>query len=148
MVSVIIDIFKPVPYQRDEAKKMDHLHALIIEDNAKNIWVLATMLSKEGVSHTELNNPNQLEEVLQNLEWVDVVFVDLEMQGRSGYDVLDLLKADNRFQSVPVVAYTVHLSEINKAHEVGFHSFLSKPLDSERFPEQLAKILQGEHVWA
>jgi CheY-like chemotaxis protein len=122
-------------------------HALIIEDNGKNIHVLASLLQREGVSHTDLSDPTLLEEVLQTLEQVDVVFLDLEMQGRSGYDVLGLLKEDPRFQSVPVVAYTVHVSEINNAYQVGFHSFLPKPLDSERFSEQLAKILQGERVW-
>jgi hypothetical protein len=46
------------------------------------------------------------------------------------------------------VAYTVHVSEINTVYQMGFHSFLGKPLDSDLFPDQLARILRGERVWA
>jgi CheY-like chemotaxis protein len=85
--------------------------------------------------------------VLNELAAIDVVFLDLEMPGANGYQVLEKLRADPRFQSVPVVAYTVHVSEISVAHEQGFHSFLGKPLDADRFPDQLARILSGESVW-
>jgi CheY-like chemotaxis protein len=79
---------------------------------------------------------------------VDVVFLDLEMPDIDGYAVLEILKSDNRFDTVPIVAHTVHFGEINNAQHVGFHSFLGKPLNIDRFPDQLARILIGEHVWA
>jgi two-component system cell cycle response regulator DivK len=69
------------------------------------------------------------------------------MPGLNGYDVLAQLRTDMLFQTVPVVAYTVHVSEINAAHEKGFDSFIGKPLDPDRFPDQLARILRGEPVW-
>jgi CheY-like chemotaxis protein len=122
-------------------------HALIIEDNSRNVQVLANMLAKEGFSHTGVRDPLLIEELLQTINPVDIVFLDLEMEGCSGYDVLKVLRASDRFQPVPVCAYTVHVSEINAAYEAGFDSFLPKPLDSERFPEQLARILRGEQVW-
>jgi CheY-like chemotaxis protein len=126
---------------------MSHSHALIIEDNNKNVQVLGNMLSKEGLTHTDILDSTLVAGVLQELDQVDVIFLDLEMQDLNGYDILQMLKSDVRFNSVPVVAYTVHVSEINTAYEYGFHSFLAKPLDSDRFPEQLAMILRGERVW-
>ncbi len=48
---------------------------------------------------------------------------------------------------IPIVAYTVHISEINMARQVGFHSFLGKPLDMDSFPHHLSQILSGEGVW-
>jgi two-component system, cell cycle response regulator DivK len=122
-------------------------HALVIDDNAKNIDVLSTLLAKEGVKTTEVSNSNQVAGMLDSLDTVQVVFLDLEMPGKSGYDVLALLKSNPHFARVPVVAYTVHVSEINVAHQQGFHSFLGKPLDPKKFPEQLARILKGEQVW-
>jgi CheY-like chemotaxis protein len=122
-------------------------HAIIIEDNSRNVQVLANLLTKEGVTHTDILDATQVADTLPTLDRVDVVFLDLEMTNLNGYDILDLFKADDRFQTVPVVAYTVHVSEINTAFEQGFHSFLSKPLDSDRFPTQLASILRGERVW-
>jgi CheY-like chemotaxis protein len=122
-------------------------HALIIEDDSKNIQVLASMLAREGFSHTDIPDSMLVEATLQTVSQVDIVFLDLEMEGFNGYDVLRILKSDVRFQPVPVCAYTVHVSEINAAYEAGFDSFLAKPLDSERFPDQLARMLNGEQVW-
>jgi two-component system cell cycle response regulator DivK len=123
------------------------VHALIIDDDAKNLDVLAKLLNMQGVSCTRVARPALLDAALQSLDEVDVVFLDLEMPGASGYDVLEKLKSDARFQYVPVVAYTVHVSELTIAHQQGFHSFLGKPLDADKFPEQLARILDGQPVW-
>lgn len=126
---------------------MSQPHAVIIDDNPKNISVLARLLSIQQVSCTQIPNPLQLESTLETVADIDVIFLDLEMPGQNGYSILDTLKADERFQSTPIVAYTVHISEINHAHQRGFHSFLGKPLDADRFPDQLARIMSGERVW-
>lgn len=48
---------------------------------------------------------------------------------------------------VPIVAYSVHVSEIEIARRAGFDGFLGKPLDADRFSDQLRRILSGEQVW-
>jgi two-component system, cell cycle response regulator DivK len=122
-------------------------HALIIDDNAKNIDVLARLLGMEGVSCTTVPKPAQLASVLENVSHIDVVFLDLEMPGNNGYEVLAKLRADKRFDSVPIIAYTVHVSELHTAHQIGFNGFIGKPLDPDKFPDQLARILKGQPVW-
>ena len=122
-------------------------HALIIDDNQNNVAVLVHLLSQHGISSTQVITLDYLPSALAQPRAVDVIFLDLEMPDRSGYDVLQELKADDRFMHVPIVAYTVHAHEILTAMQVGFHSFLSKPLDSDRFGGQLARILKGERVW-
>lgn len=126
---------------------MNKPHALVIEDNAQNARVLDNLLARQGVTCTEVLNSSLVGSKLRDLEQPDVVFLDLEMPDLSGYDVFALLQKDPRFKDVPVVAYTVHISEINTAYEHGFHSFIAKPLDPDRFGEQLTRILSGEHVW-
>lgn len=123
-------------------------HALIIDDNTKNVNILSILLGEQGVTSTLVTHPKQLETALEGIAPIDVAFIDLEMPGTSGFDVRARLKADPRFAHVPMVAYTVHVSEMNVANAQGFDSFLGKPLDSEKFPEQLARILSGEPVWS
>lgn len=122
-------------------------HALIIDDNAGNAKVLARLLSIQSITSTHVNDPINLDEALSHETQVDVIFLDLEMPHLNGYEVLDKLKLDARLEGVPVVACTVHTSEINTARQLGFHSFLAKPLNVDRFPDQLARILKGERVW-
>ena len=50
---------------------------------------------------------------------------------------------------MPIVAVTAEASveQMNKAREAGFDGFLGKPLDPDRFPDQIRRILNGEQVW-
>jgi CheY-like chemotaxis protein len=122
-------------------------HALIIDDNAANVNVLAEMLNLEGLSCTKVQGSANLGKALEQLNAIDIVFLDLEMPGMNGYQIFQRLRTDPRFTATPMVAYSVHTSEINTARELGFHSFLGKPLDADNFSEQLGRILRGERVW-
>lgn len=122
--------------------------ALIIDDNADNVGILAEMLILEGLEYVAIQNPKQVDSVISQDASFDVVFLDLEMPYIDGYRMLEKFHDDSRFNQIPIVAYTVHVSEINVAKELGFHSFIGKPLDIDQFPQQLAQILDGKSVWA
>lgn len=121
--------------------------ALIIDDNALNNDVLVTLLNKEGIRAFAIESPRYLDETLHQIEAVDVVFLDLEFPKHDGFVLLHELKAEPRLQGVPIVAYSVHTSEIDQARKAGFHSFLGKPVDGRRFPDLLTKILNHIPVW-
>lgn len=126
---------------------MSETHALIIDDNVDNIGVLAELLTFYGITYTQIEDPVEVDAALTAIDKLDVIFLDLEMPGLNGYEVIELLKHDANHKDVPVVAHTVHTNEINNARQIGFHSFLAKPLDADRFSDQLKRILSGEHVW-
>ena len=115
-------------------------------DNIDNIDVLANLLLAEGVSSTALDYSGSIHEQVLQLERVDIAFVDLEMPQVDGYEVLDIIKVKLSLD-IPVVAYTVHISEMNVAREMGFDAFLGKPLDPDLFGSHLARILNWEAVW-
>ena len=123
-------------------------HAVIIDDQASNIHVLAMMLDQEGVSHTAITRANEVLPALPQLEHIDIVFLDLEMPNVNNFDLLAELKGQEQLLNVPIVAYTVHTSEIDVARQAGFDGFLGKPLSVTEFPDQLRRILDGEPVWA
>ncbi len=127
---------------------MPNPHALIIDDQRPNIDVLALLLEQEGVSTAGVTSARDVFETLDRLERIDVVFLDLEMPNSDSYALLRALKADARLASVPIIAYTVHLSEIDTARQIGFDGFLGKPLQTTEFPNQIKRILNGEAVWA
>jgi CheY-like chemotaxis protein len=120
-------------------------HALVIDDNLQNLRVLTQLLSKEGVTCSEVQDATLLVTLLPKLPPVDLVFLDLEMPKVDGYAAKSLIRS--QFPDAHIVAYTVHVSEINMVRDLGFDGFLGKPLDRARFPEQLARILRGEAVW-
>ena len=124
---------------------MSQQHALVIDDNAQNRKVLVQLLTKQGISSTEIPDSRKLSNDLPSLGAVDVVFLDLEMPGLDGYDVKNLLR--EQLGDTPIIAYTVHVSEMNVVKQQGFDGFIGKPVDHSRFPDQLARILDGQAVW-
>ena len=120
-------------------------HALVIDDNAQNRKVLVQLLAKQGIGAIEVPDSRKLSNDLPAMGDVDVVFLDLEMPGLDGFDVKNLLRA--HLGATPIVAYTVHVSEMNVVRQSGFDGFIGKPVDNTRFPDQLARILNGQQVW-
>ena len=80
---------------------------------------------------------------------VNLILMDLRLPHEDGYEALHQIRNDAHLQDTLVVAVTAHGSadEMQKAREAGFDGFLSKPLDADRFPDQIRRILNGESIW-
>jgi CheY-like chemotaxis protein len=125
---------------------MNYNHALIIDDDAYNVYIMERFLDRENIAYTAITNTLMLENTLKALKKIDLVLLDLEMPKRDGYEIMGILRRylDTR---VPIIACTVHTAEINRTKKLGFSGFIAKPLDMERFSEQIHRILSGETVW-
>ena len=125
----------------------DGKKALIIEDDASAIQVLEQLLGQLNVPAESIYDSAKVIQQLSEVAVPDVIFLDLEMPSSNGYTVMEYIQKDSRFDGVPVVAYTTHISHLNDAKRAGFHSFLGKPIDGREFANHLGKILTGEAVW-
>ena len=121
-------------------------HALIVDDDANNLEVLEQLLAVEGISSTMLKDPTQVLSALPGLPPIDAVLCDLEMPRIDGYTLLSSLRKVLD-KNIPIICVSVHLAELDRAYQLGFDGFLGKPLDGERFPLQIARILEGQPVW-
>ena len=126
---------------------MNHLHALIIEDSASDTAVLQSLLGRLGIQYDLISDSRHVASILPSIQPPSVIFLDLEMPGVNGYQVLAQIHTQPEFSNVPVVAYTAHNSEMVHARAAGFHSFLGKPLRGAEFADQLERILNDDPVW-
>jgi CheY-like chemotaxis protein len=126
---------------------MPDLHALIIEDNTNDAGVLKNLLTKLEISHDTLFDSRTFAQDLTNVKRPDIIFLDLEIPGTSGYEVLSIIRGIANFAGIPVVAYTANSAQMHDARAAGFHSFLGKPLRSANFPALLERILNDDPVW-
>ena len=125
------------------------INAIIIDDERHSCDALKMLLDKCCKEVQVIAVCNSAEEAIKKINELNpqLIFLDIEMPQIDGYTVLEHLRADARFAGIPIVAYTVHVSEMNAAYQRGFNGFLGKPLDTDRFPDQLARILGGQPVW-
>ncbi len=123
------------------------MKALVVDDNQNNLNVIATLLGKEGVDALKVLHPRDIFTTLDDAQTVAIVFLDLELPQQDGFELLNQIRQHPAAANAPIIAYTVHISEINVVHDKGFDGFIGKPLDPNRFPDQLSRILNGESVW-
>ena len=125
------------------------LTVLIVEDNVSNFVLMARMLGFLGVTCEWKTSGFEVVEYADTLPRVDLILMDIRLPYEDGYQALRKLRASDRLRTVPVVAVTAYASEdqMNRARAAGFDGFVGKPLDPDRFPDQVRRMLQGEAVW-
>jgi two-component system cell cycle response regulator DivK len=124
---------------------MNSFNALVIDDNSENVEVLTSMLTSNGGQVSSFKDPTKALAALGSLPPLHMVFVDLDMPKISGFQMLEPLRQS--LPNVPIICYTVHISEIDVARKLGFDGFLGKPIDHDRFPGLIQRILNGQSVW-
>ncbi|HVO44458.1 MAG TPA: response regulator [Aggregatilineales bacterium] len=123
---------------------------LVVEDNMRNFVLIARMLAFMGVQRCEWKTSGwQLVQFADTLPRIDLILMDIRLPYEDGYQALQKVRASARLKSTLVVAVTAEASEeqMRKARSAGFDGFLGKPLDPDRFPEQIRRVLNGSAVW-
>jgi two-component system, cell cycle response regulator DivK len=122
---------------------------LVVEDNVSNFVLIARMLGYLGIHCEWKTSGYEVLEYADTLPRLDLILMDIRLPYEDGYGAQQKLRAADRFKTVPIVAVTAEASveQMKKAREAGFDGFLGKPLDPDRFPDQIRRILNGEQVW-
>jgi PAS domain S-box-containing protein len=112
------------------ARRMDaHRHrALVVDDNRDAADTLAMMLELLGLEVRCLYEPAEFEGIFAEFA-PGVVFLDVGMPGRSGYDVAQALRATPRGENVLLVAVTGwgQPEDRRRTQQAGFDHHLVKP---------------------
>jgi len=106
----------------------DAISILVVEDDRALREFLSIALSDEFSVAVAVNGDEAVE-VAQRVR-PDVILLDVMLPGRSGLDVLRLLRADPELHDVPVLVMTAFSDiEPGEAEAAGANSFLAKPFD-------------------
>jgi two-component system cell cycle response regulator DivK len=138
---------KPSP--RDQIQPKDAT-VLIVEDNVSNFVLMARMLAYMGVPRCEWKTSGwQVAEFADTLPRIDLILMDIRLPYEDGFSALEKVRASARFKQTIIVAVTAEASQAQmaKARAAGFDGFLGKPLDPDRFPDQIRRLLRHEPVW-
>ncbi len=122
---------------------------LIVEDNVSNFVLMARMLGYMGMHCEWKTSGYEVVEYADTLPNIDLILMDIRLPYEDGYEALKKLRSDSRLKGIRVVAVTAYASEeqLQRARAAGFDGFIGKPLDPDRFPAQIRRVLSGEGVW-
>jgi two-component system, sensor histidine kinase and response regulator len=124
----------PAPRQA-KTRRLRGLDVLVVEDNALNRQVAEGLLRAEGAKVTLAESGREgIECVLMGDTRFDVVLMDVQMPDLDGLEATRLIRADGRFDTLPIVAMTANASNADRdtCIEAGMNEHVGKPIDVER----------------
>ncbi len=88
-------------------------------------------------------------EFANTISHIDLVLMDIRLPYEDGYGAMRKLRLSGQFSNTPIVAVTAvtGVDQMKAAKMAGFDGFIGKPLDPDRFPEQIKRVLAGQSVW-
>jgi two-component system, cell cycle response regulator DivK len=122
---------------------------LVVEDNVSNFVLIARMLGYLGIHCEWKTSGYEVVEFADTLPRIDLILMDIRLPYEDGYGALKKIKGSDHLRNIPIIAVTAEASQeqVVKARQSGFDGFLGKPLDPDRFPDQIRRILTGNSVW-
>jgi signal transduction histidine kinase/ActR/RegA family two-component response regulator len=120
---------------------------LLVEDNSVNQLVARGMLTRLGY---EVEIAEQGEAALARLEReeFDLVLMDCNMPVMDGYETSRRMRADPRWQSIPIIALTANAlhEDRQRCEEAGMNDYLAKPFKREDLQALMIKWLEPPAV--
>jgi two-component system LytT family response regulator len=120
------------------------LKAVIVEDERESLELIKDLIDSGGKAKVigSTSNPDEAVSLISTLE-PDIVFLDIKMPGKSGFDILDEL---SRLAKVtPYIVFTTAYDEFAvKAFEYAAFDYLLKPIDPSRLSTSIIRCSLGK----
>jgi CheY-like chemotaxis protein len=122
----------PLPVPAAAEPPAAPMRVLVVDDNHDAADTLAAMVRMLGHQAQALYDPQAVEAAIQHLQ-PDLVFLDLGMPGRSGFDVARSLRAQPGGRALRLVAVTGwgQAEDRRRSLDAGFDQHLVKPPELE-----------------
>ncbi|MGF6346625.1 response regulator [Variovorax sp. W2I14] len=107
---------------------------LLVDDDVRNIFALTSALEQRGAAVEIGRNGREALEKLDQVREIDLVLMDVMMPEMDGLEATRRLRADPRFEKMPVIAITAKAMKDDRDQclAAGANDYLAKPVDLER----------------
>ena len=105
--------------------------ALVIDDDIRNIFSMASALEEFGVDLHYAESGRAGLDLLRQHPEIDVVLVDIMMPDMDGYETIREIRSIARFTDLPIIAVTAKAmkGDRSKCIQAGASDYVSKPVD-------------------
>lgn len=123
----------------------DVLHGktvLIVDDDMRNVFAISSFIEQYGMKVIIARNGREGIEKLNATPNINLVLMDIMMPEMDGYEAMRLIRKDQRFAKLPIIALTAKAmkDDRQKCIAAGANEYLTKPFDT-------GKLLSLLRVW-
>jgi len=118
---------------------------LVIDDERQLVDIIKMRLEASGYEViTAYDGQEGLEKAKK--EGPDLIILDLMLPKIDGFKVCGLLKADTRYNKIPVIMFTAKAQEEDRhlGKEMGADAYITKPFEPQALLEDIKRLLEGE----
>jgi len=119
---------------------------LVVDDSSANLQLCRGLLGGEYDVRLVKSGKIALEALTRIKP--DIILLDIEMPGMSGFDVITELNADSGLRAIPVIFVTSHATEklVAKAAELGASDYVVKPVEAGVLRGKIRNCLKKRRI--
>lgn len=125
---------------------------LYIEDNLTNLRLVAQLLKNQPNIKLLLTQSPEHGLEIASMQNPDLILLDINLPGMSGYEVLDKLRTQDATKDIPAIAISANAmpEDAEKAYAAGFEDYITKPIDAPYFYASIERTLNkfAQHAHA
>jgi Response regulator containing a CheY-like receiver domain and an HD-GYP domain len=123
---------------------------LLVEDNPADVYMFQRCLARSPVpiDLKTLDTGQKASEYLNGLnggetELPEIIFLDLNLPGKSGHEILHQLKSNEHLKHIPVIVMTTSANpdDVQRSYGQFVNSYLTKPVDPLEFEDSIGRVL-------
>lgn len=126
-------------------KSLEKPLILYVEDNPASRMLIRKVLKAHGFEVVEANDGTKGYELALKLR-PDLIIMDINLPGLTGYEVATKLKARDETKHIPIIALTAYAMEGDreKALVAGCDGYMEKPVDVDSLARRVMEYLGGK----
>jgi two-component system chemotaxis response regulator CheY len=115
------------------------MKVLVVDDSRAIRRILSSMLTEIGFAVAEASHGREALDHLQTHVDTDLVLVDWNMPEMNGLELVQAVRKDARFASIPLMMVTTEteMTQMVRALEAGAQEYVMKPFTKEVIEEKL-----------
>jgi len=138
--------------EEKSSAKVKPIEILLVEDNESDVKITLRAFKKAQMQsnvHVAYDGQEALDYVYHQGNFTDknehprpdLILLDLNLPKRNGFEVLEKLKSDEQYKTIPVVMLTSSKndSDVVRSYGEGAASYIQKPVTYEEF----VKVVEG-----
>ncbi|MFA5094484.1 MAG: response regulator [Candidatus Omnitrophota bacterium] len=115
---------------------------LVVEDDPLSMRLTVDLLQANGFNTLDCRDGTAALETLKASS-PDMILLDINMPGMSGFEVHEKIRQDRRFDGIKVIALSASVmkEEEDRIRKAGFSDFVPKPLDTKGLVRKIKEYL-------